>query len=254
MEPETPAPHETPASRLQRLGGVVGAATLASLAAALPGAVRATAAGEGWLASWALLAGAWMVPALVLVPLFRAARSSVRALGGDGGRERIAAAAAWLGAVTIALAQLGAFLRKTTHHHALAGVTFALGAVVVAIVLALFAARAASWATDQRARGRGSLGLAVLVVIACLEALVVVRLVPASLGAGARAVAVDGAVFILAATLATARRLEDRRALALLGPPLGIACLVVVARANPAAWADHAPLVGALARGISALR
>jgi hypothetical protein len=244
----------SPIGRLQRLGGLVGAATLASLGAALPGTVRAAAAGDGLLASWALLAGAWMIPALVLVPVFRAARRGVRGLSGDGGREHVAAAAAWLGAMTLALARFGAVLRATTHHHALAGVTFAIGGVVLAVVLALFAARAASWAVRARDGGRGSVGLAVLVAVACLEALVIVRGVPASLAAGARAVAVDGAVAVLSLTVATASWTESRRAIALLGPPLGVACLVVALLSRQADWVDHAPLVGALARGISALR
>lgn len=254
MSSEKPAPEPAPASRLQRLGAVVGVATIAALGAAIPGTIRAASAGDGALASWALLAGVWMLPALVLVPVFRAARSGVRGLSGDGGRERVAAAVVWLGAVTIALTRLGALLRRTTHHHALAGVTFAIGAVAIAVVLALFAARAASFATRARDAGHGSMGLAVLVAIASLEALAIVRGVPSSLASGARAVAVDGAAAVLSLTLATAPWMETRRAIALLGPPLGVACLVVALRSSPGSWADYAPLMGAVARGVSVLR
>lgn len=237
-----------PIGRLQWLGGLIGAATLAALGAALPGTLRAAAEGEGLFASWALLAGAWMVPTLVLVPVFRAARAGVRGLAVDGGRERIAAAAVWFGGVIALLATLGAFLRRTTHHHALAGVTFAIGSVVLAVLLALFAARAASWAQRARAAGRGGTGLAVLLALASVEGLVIARLVPASLASDARAVAVDGAVATLSLTLATARWIETRRPIALLAPPLGVACLMVALRSNPPAWVGHAPLVGAAAR------
>ena len=49
--------------------------------------------------------------------------------------------ATWAMATFLALASLGAFLRATTHHHGLAGVTFAIGGLAVGGALALVVRR-----------------------------------------------------------------------------------------------------------------
>src|SRR6202042_1491313 len=58
----------------------------------------------------------------------------------------LAVASVWALASFGALAALGAFLRATTHHHGLAGVTFAAAGVSVSALVAVFATRIVGWA------------------------------------------------------------------------------------------------------------
>src|SRR6476646_2260137 len=114
-------------SRVTRFGSAVFAGTAASLLASIPAALRIAPAADadlGVSGVWLGLAGAALVPMVALVPVLRGAR---RGFG----------SVLWTLASLDALRVWGALLRKTTHHHALAGTTFALVGLAILVVLAV---------------------------------------------------------------------------------------------------------------------
>ena len=237
-------------SVLARIGNAAFAATLAAALSSLPAAVRIAEAGQSFVMAWSLLGAIALVPMAALVPIFRAAREGLRAFDGEGARERIGGFALWAGAVAVVLARFAAILRAKTHHHALAGVTFAIGAIVAAVVLGLFALRAVRWARRGGVAHAAVAGLAAVVITVLL-----VQSVPAGLSPSARAAAIDGTAAMVALLVSASRTLEARRNLTVLGGP--IAALFVIL----ALFSSHelrlavsiAPLHDALTRILSAL-
>jgi|HubBroStandDraft_2_1064218.scaffolds.fasta_scaffold50201_2 hypothetical protein len=231
-----PAPSlvEDPGSLVTRFGAVVGLAVAAAAASSVPAAVRVARSLPGIEGAaqhaWVALAAATLVPMLAAVMVLRAAREGLRAFGGPGARLRIYGVLLWLAWLVILLALFGSALRRTTHQHALAGVTFACGAVVLALGVGVACARVVSILRAARGEVRRTAGAALAVGTAGavswigLAFLQAVASDPASVAASG--MVLDLLAFLLAAFLASRRSVAAfavRRTLALVGPPIAVA-------------------------------
>jgi len=228
-------PSEPDGPRILGLGSAVSLAALAALACSIPATTRVSglvAHLHGPAQVWIALAALAFLPMLMAILVLRAARQGLRAFGGAGSELRAYGVALWLASLLVELSLFGRLLRATTHHHALAGVVFALGALAMAAASALLCARVVTLLN------RGSIGMRLLlggfVSFGALGALGLVLLGFSRVAshdeasAGAVATFVDtlsfalGAVFALFVTEATGRSLSRRRALALVGPPIAL--------------------------------
>ena len=216
---------EPPVSRVVRAGALIGAGALASLAAAIPAALRVGAAPEarlGLAGTWLALAAASLVPCVLGVLLFRAARRGLASFGGEGAATRALAFMAWLFASVDVLLVFGALLRKTTHHHALAGATFALVGLVVLVVIGALARRvvavAMTWseATAHGILGLAAFGLAILPVLVALK-----------VGAPSSGVVVDVLAYVIAVGFLSRASFAGDRLLGGAGPPLAVVVLAI---------------------------
>jgi hypothetical protein len=236
-----------------RFGTAFGVAALGASLAAIPAAIRIGAADApacGTMNAWMVLAGVGVGPMLAAIVVLRGARVGLKAFGGPGADTRLAAFVLWAFLLLGSLIALGALLRATTHHHALAGVTFAIGAVVVALALALVALRLGAMVSPLTPGTRRVLYAAGAAVLLGLCTFVANRFrAGGSLGTGLLGVSiVDFLAFGIVATFGSRPELVERRLLALLGPP-AVATLLVVGisafRACPPmleATKGHAPL------------
>jgi hypothetical protein len=203
-----------------RVGAGVGASVLAASLCVVPAALRI----GGGASTWVVLAALALAPMIVAVPVLRRARVGLRAFGGPHASASMLAVVLWLVALFAMLVPFGSMLRATTHHHALAGVTFALVATILALVLAAVCARVAAILAAQSERTRRAL---VAMVSATLAAIVLfggMRLAHALQGAAAlppsaSATFVDALAFAIAALFASRPAFSSRRALAIVGPP-----------------------------------
>lgn len=217
---------------IMRFGSAVGAGTLGSLIATTPAVLRLDEAVGvcSPFGAWTLLIAATLLPMGLLVLALRSARSGFHALGQGRDKVSLAALLAWVASTFVTLVFLGAFLRARTHHHALAGVTFAITALVLALVLALVWTRLAAqirrapsavqWLTLM-VLGIGLVGAVAWMIHAST------RTSPPPLLAIQRLKLVDGFAFVMGALVASRRPFVNRRALALLGPPLAAILLVL---------------------------
>lgn len=216
---------------LSRFGCTVCVATLASFLASAPAALRLAAAGEIDIArSWMTTAGLLIAPMLVLVPLARLARESLRSFVGDtGSLERAAAAAFFVGTWLWFVQTVAGLLRAKTHQRALGGVTFAFATLVSFVFLAFVARRLARILTTVRTRNRaiGNAAAAFVVILSVvLFGLRILHAAPAMSDA-TRAGLVDGVAVLLAITFFARKAFDDRRILSRIGPPLAVLALVV---------------------------
>jgi hypothetical protein len=216
---------EPPVSRVVRAGALMGAGALASLAASVPAALRVGAAPEarlGVAGTWMALAAASLVPSILALLLFRAARRGVGSFGGEGAATRALAFLVWLFASVDALLVFGALLRKTTHHHALAGATFAVMGLFVVVLIGAITRRALAvaltWseATAHGILGLAAFGLGVLPVLAALK-----------VGAPASGVLVDALAYVLAVGFLSRMSFAGDRLLGVAGPPLAVVVLAI---------------------------
>ena len=222
-------PTEDGGSLVLRFGTAVGVAAAAALACALPAAMRvATALGaEGTGRAWTGLAASALVPMVATVVILRGAREGLRAFGGPGAELRAYGAVLWAAWLLVTLTFFGSILRATTHHHGLAGVTFAFGALMAAVGLALASARMVVLLRDAAPETRkiAAIGLVLVTVLALgwvgVRFLNAARHDPAS--AAAAGTIVDILAFALAAGFAARRTLASRRTLAVVGPPVAVA-------------------------------
>jgi hypothetical protein len=196
------------------------------------------------------LGAAVLVPMVCAVVVLLGANEGLRAFGGPGAELRAYGAGLWAVTLLIVLAFFGGVLRSTTHHHPLAGVTFAFGALALAIFSALVCARVVSILRAAPAGRRRILemilgGLAIGALgWTGLRFLRAASHDPAS--AAAAGMVVDTLAFGLAALFAARRSLASRRSLALIGPPFAVALTalgVSALRDSPlrAAIDDRAP-------------
>jgi hypothetical protein len=172
---------------------------------AIPAAARVAAATHSVLGSWLALAACGLVPAVAAVALLRGAREGMRAFGGEDATLVVWAAATWAMATSLALAAFGAVLRALTHHHALAGVTFGLGGLVVAGGVALVVRRLANIARALDPWGRSALVVVTLVTLGAALGVFAFRVGPDVFGGEpAPDALVDGLAFGIA-TVALSR-------------------------------------------------
>ncbi len=237
-------------SFVTRLGSVFGAGALAALAASMPAATRVARAADGRFGVtgvWLALAASALVPMIVAVAILRGARRGADSLAGDAPTPRALGAAIWAFAATLTLMAFGAALRATTHHHALAGATYALVGIVVVAALALLTARlvavASGWPPLAQRAILGALALLLLGALVLVSTRVSRTSPPAAL------LLVDVLAAFIAAGIAAGPALATSRVFAALGPPLAVIVLVLGlgglrgAPKVPAAVRTHAPLL-----------
>jgi hypothetical protein len=211
------------------LGTAVSLSALASLACSIPATTRVSASVahiHGPARVWVALAAAALVPMLLAILVLRIAREGLRAFGGAGWQLRAYGAALWLTSLLIELSLFGRLLRATTHHHALAGVAFAFGALAMAMASGLGSVRLVAILNAASRVWRFLVGS--VVALSALGALgwVAFGLSRAAsrdeASAAAAATVVDTLAFALGAVLAAAPSLVRRRALALVGSPIAL--------------------------------
>ncbi len=243
-----------------RLGTGVGVGALAAAVAAIPAAMRsapaiASSAPNVWIACVATL----ILPMLLAVLVLRRARVGLRAIAGPDAIARSLAVAIWLFLLFVFEALFGSMLRATTHHHALAGTTFAIVSLGVAFVLAVLCARFATLVSTR--------GIAVRrFLIVASGGLLTLAIVVAGLrfarafGGGDASGPSPGSLFVdllafgIAAVFASRPSLAQRRALALAGPPIAATLFAIgmwslhSSAAMVDGIAEHAPALGPIAR------
>lgn len=213
-----------------RLGTIAGGGTLAAIVASLPTEMRVGDGGvirtfEQWFGLAALLAPL----AIVFVAIFRRARAGLTLLAGERA-PLLAAAVLWWSVLQLGLLSIvGSILRAKTHHHGLAGVTFALFALTSGIVIGLLAARGASML--ERLPGAGDRIRRVALTIVTLVALLLLGLVELrtsrATGLHTAAALVDILALMAASGLASTRIVTRWRALAFGGIPLAAAIAIL---------------------------
>jgi hypothetical protein len=217
-----------------RFGTAVGLAAVAALACATPAWVRVEhglTGADGSARVWLALASAALGPMLVSVIVLRAARDGLKAFSGPGAGLRAFGVALWIGSLLVSLSLFGSLLRATTHHHALAGVTFAFGAVALAGSSAVVCVRIV--AILQGASRTVRTAMLVTLTVTTLAALAWIALgftVAASrdpASAAAAATVVDVLAFALSGILAARLSLSSRRTIALIGPPVAVVIAAV---------------------------
>jgi choline-sulfatase len=239
--------------RVLHSGALVGRAAVASLMGTLPAMLRISGALAGSapaVRAWAALFAAALGPmGLALVVLSRA-RRTLSTLGGPGTRFRAFGLGLWLASLLVALALFGSVLRATTHHHGLAGVTFACGALALAVGWGLVCARVVAMlqGASEGVRRLAVISLAGTALVAVgylgLTFVLVVLKDPSSAAAGATVV--DVIAFALAALLASREWRAALRPLAIVGPPVAVflvALGITTLRDPPVrrAIGEHAP-------------
>jgi hypothetical protein len=218
------------ASLVVRFGTAVGMAVLASLACAGPAAMRVSSAvadtGPGPPRVWLALAAAALAPMVAAIIVLRGAREGLRAFGGASAGPRAFGIGLWLASMFVAMSLLGSVLRATTHHHALAGVTFAFGALALAVASAVVCARITGILRTASPPLRRAIVLGLGGVAFVAIAWVGLRFARAvshdPTSTAAAGTVIDVLAFALAALFASRQTLVARRVLALVGPPVAV--------------------------------
>jgi hypothetical protein len=210
------------------VGFVVAGAVIAAVASSLPAALRMGDEGSAGraLEQWIVLSALATPLATAAVIVLRRARVGLRLLMGDRA-SLLAIGVLWWSVIELGLLSIfGAVLRKTTHHHALAGVTFAAFAVASGALVGIFARRT----TGMIARGGMNLQKIGL-VIAGGAAFIVVMLVgirtSRAEGLHTAAALVDVLAFAVMSTIASSRILSRFRPLAIAGVPVAVLVVMV---------------------------
>src|SRR5580700_10897450 len=212
--PPPPPTSEDGASFVVRFGSALGLGAVAALGAVGPATMRVAPAvvdGPGGGSVWLALAAAALLPSVVAVVVLRSARVGLRAFAGPGVGLRIFGVGLWLASLLVFLSLFGRVLRETTHHHGLAGVTFAMGALAVAAGSALVCGRIVAMAREAPEFGRRGLvlllGAGALLGLAFIGVHFVRAASHDAASYGAAGTVVDVMAFGLAVVLASSRTL-----------------------------------------------
>ncbi len=215
-------------SVVMRIGHIVGAGVVAALASSFPASLRMGEEGSAGraLVQWVVVSALATPLAVGLVAVLRRARVGLRLLMGER-VQLLAIGVLWWSVIELGILSLfGALLRKTTHHHALAGVTFAVFAIVTGLVVGIFARKA----TLVLARGGSSLQRSGL-IIASSAAFLVVMLVGVRTskaeGLHTASALIDGLALAITSTIASSKMLSRHRALAIVGVPIAVLVVMV---------------------------
>lgn len=227
LDQDPAAEDEDAASVVTRFGTAVGAGVMAAVVASLPAALRIGdgASAKEAAALWVALAALLTPLAIATVGVFRRARAGARLLVGPHVTAAAAAVVWWCVLELGLLSVFGAVLRAKTHHHGLAGVTFAFFAVASGVVVGLLAARGGR----MLARFSSTAQKVVLAfaTLAVFLALVLVGLRTArSEELSTAAALVDVLALAVASAVGSTQLLARVRPLALVGVP--VAAIVVV--------------------------
>lgn len=226
-EPE-PEPEDDRSSSVMRLGVIVAGGVLAAVVSSLPAALRMANASSasGALERWLVLAALATPLAVAAVAVLRRARVGVQLLAGARAPLFAMGVLLWCLIELVVLSAFGALLSKTTHHRALAGVTFAIFAVVTGVVVALVARRAAT-VLARKGAGAQKLGLGVVAGCAFVGVMLVgVRMARAEETLAASAL-VDALAFTVTTTIASSRLLGRWRPMAIAGVPVAVLVIMV---------------------------
>jgi hypothetical protein len=211
-----------------RLGTVAGGGVLAAIASSLPAELRigdggsALRAFEQWLALAALLTPF----AILLVAIFRRGRTGLQMVAGQHA-PLFAAAALWWAVLELGvLSVFGAVLRAKTHHHGLAGVTFAILALISGVVVGLLAVRGVRMLARMPADGHRHALVIVSVTAFVVLVLVGMRTARAE-GLHTAAALVDMLALLVATAIASTRPVARWRTLAVGGVPVAAAILLL---------------------------
>jgi len=228
---------EAEASFATRLGTVVGGGVLAAIAASLPAELRIGDGGslvrafEQWLALAALLTPL----SILMVAVLRRGRTGLHLLAGVRAPLFIAAALWWAVLELGVLSVFGAILRAKTHHHGLAGVTFAMLALVSGVIVGLLAIRGVRMLTRMPAQGY-RLALSIVGVTSFLVLLLVGFRTARAEGIHTAGALLDMLALLLFASIASTRVMARWRPLAVGGMPIAAAILLLgyaTVRAEP---------------------
>jgi hypothetical protein len=219
---------DTEQSLVMRLGLVVAGGVIAAVASSLPAALRMGEDGSPSQAveQWVVLSAVATPAAIAAVAILKRARVGLLLLMGERA-PLLALGALWWSVIELGLLSIfGAVLRKTTHHHALAGVTFAAFAIASGALVGLFAQRTTAMLA------RGGLGLQKIgLVVAGGAAFLVVMLVgirtSRAEGLHTAAALVDGLAFAVTCTIGSSRIVSKFRALAIAGVPVAVLVMMV---------------------------
>ncbi len=223
-----PEPDSDGSSIVMRFGFIVAGGVVAAVASALPAALRMGDDGSASraLVQWLVLSAVATPIAVAAVAVLRRARIGLRLLAGERA-SMLAVGILWWSVIELGLLSIfGALLRKTTHHHALAGVTFSAFAVVTGVLVALFARRTTALLT----RGGASL-LRIGLVIAAVCAFVVIMLVgirtSRAEGIHTAGALVDALALAVTTTIASSRLFGRWRPMAIAGVPIAVLLMMV---------------------------
>jgi hypothetical protein len=202
-----------------------------------PSAAPAAARVSGVLASasglriWLGLAAAALGPMVAAIAVLRGAAEGMRAFAGPGATLRAFGVGMWLASLLVTLSWFGSLLRATTHHHALAGVTYAFGALALAVGLGLLCARIVAIlegaSLAARSLALGALGGAMVVALAWMAVRFGRAASHDAASAAEAATVVDVLIFAVCSFLASRRAWGAPRPLALVGPPLAVVTLAM---------------------------
>jgi len=239
-----------------RAGSLLGAGTIAAVLASVPAALRIASESRGAAGAWIGLAACLTVPASVGVALLRGAREGMRAFATKEASLAAWSIACWTLASFLALTVLGALLRATTHHHGLAGVTFAIVGLALLFSIALTVRRVAAIARGADPFARAAILGASLVALVMAALLVLLRVAGAPGGAAlpgsSSDLLVDALAFLIAVGISSRPELLRLPALGRAGIPLALGVVALGAALlsrDPSLAAGiraHAPLLSPL--------
>jgi hypothetical protein len=205
-------------------GGVI-AALISSLTAAFRTGDEPFTIGRP-LEQWLVLSAVATPFSIAAVAVLRRARVGLQLLAGERG-SLFVMGFLWWSVVELALLSIfAAVLRKTTHHNALAGVTFAMFALVTGVVVALFAARVTKMVANVLGNTRRH---ALVIAAGCVVVALVLALIRTSRAEGMHAAAgiVDAISFFVAASITSSRLLKRTRLVAIAGLPAAFLLIMV---------------------------
>jgi len=222
---ESPQDEEDDASWLLRFGTSIGVAFVVAVVGTAPAALRVAKSmpDVGLFSVWAVIGAAALVPAIVLVALFRGARRGARSFLTERALVHGTKLFTFGALGPPVVVTLGAILRAKTHHHALAGVTFSIVVALVFMALFAFATRVSSIVEGPRFTKAGF----TLSFVAFLVSVGWVGLSASRAGGVASGAFLDTLALLLACGLGSRRGFVDARPLAFVGPPLAAAMLAL---------------------------
>jgi hypothetical protein len=221
-------PDSDNATLVLRVGFIVAGGVISAIVSSLPGALRMgndPSAGRA-LEQWIILTAIGTPIGVMAVAVMHRARVGLRVLMGDRAPVLFMGVLWWCVIELGILSVFGTVLRKTTHHHALAGVTFSAVAVVSGALVAFFARRAAA------TMGRGGpapqrLGL----FLAAGAAFTVLMLVGIRTSRApdlhTSAGIVDALAFAITSTITSSRFFSRSKAIAIAGVPIAVLVLMI---------------------------
>lgn len=223
-----PEPDSDGSSVVMRVGYIVAGGVVAAVASSLPAALRMgdESSASRALEQWVVLSALATPVCVAAVAVLRRARVGLRLLMGERA-HLLAIGVLWWSVIELGLLSIfGAVLRKTTHHHALAGATFAVFAIVSGALVGAFARKT----TGTLARGEASVqkvGLAIAGGAAFLVLMLVGVRTSRAEGLHTASALVDALALAVTSTITSSRAFARGRPMAIAGVPVAVLVLIV---------------------------